>query len=105
MSNFNIWLEILETKMEAQVFDLADVLPCEPINFMCVLTVPDPENPKKQISNVMCRYRRAGNEISFQKNPFNADESFEDALRWAKTYAQKHGISTVYAADFSAGMA
>ena len=105
MSNFNIWLDKLETKMEAQVFDIEEILPCEPINFMCVLTVPDPKNPTKQISNVMCRYRMAGNEISFQKNPFNADESFEDALRWAKAYAQKHGISTVYAADFSVGMA
>ncbi|NKB58014.1 MAG: hypothetical protein GKS00_16955 [Alphaproteobacteria bacterium] len=103
MSNFNKWLEILETKMDIQTFDFAEILPCKPINFMCVLTVPNPADPKKQISNVMCRYRMAGSEISFQKNPFNADESFEDALRWAKTFAQRHGISTVYAADFSVG--
>ena len=101
MTTFNKWKEILQTRMEADHLEPVQYLSSEPRSFVCVLTVPDPRDSSKHISNVLCRYHLAGNEVSFQKNPFDSDESFEDALNWAKSFAQRHGIVTVYASNFS----
>lgn len=68
-----------------------------------VLTIPDSKNPKRMVTNVLCRYFVSGLEVSFRKNPHDADESFEDALNWAKSFARLHGISEVYAANLVDG--
>jgi hypothetical protein len=39
--------------------------------------------------------------VSFQKNPYDAEESFEDALNWAKSFARVYGITTIYAANLA----
>lgn len=66
-----------------------------------VLTVPDPKDAGKIITNVLCRYIVSGVEVSFMKNPHDADESFEDALNWAKSFARLHNIADVYAANLA----
>ncbi len=35
------------------------------------------------------------------RNPHDADESFEDALNWAKSFARIYGIEDVYAANLA----
>ena len=66
-----------------------------------VLTIPDPKDSRKIVTNVLCRYSVSGVEVSFMKNPHDADESFDDALNWAKAFARVHGIRTVYAANLA----
>lgn len=66
-----------------------------------VLTVPDPKDSRKIITNVLCRYIVSGVEVSFMKNPHDAEESFEDALNWAKSFARLHNIGDVYAANLA----
>lgn len=89
--------------MDVHLIDPAKGFPRETGNQVRVLTVPDPNDPRKRITNVMCRYQLPGGEVSFQKNPHDSDESFEDALNWAKSFALLHGIVNIYAADFGAG--
>lgn len=101
MCNLQNWMELMETRMETHPVDPLNRMGCETDNYICVLTIPNPKDASKQISNVMCQYRLAGNQISFQKNPFDSDESFEDALNWAKDFAFRQGIATVYAANFA----
>lgn len=89
--------------MEIHLIDPAAGFPRDKGDQIRVLTVPHPTDPEKTVSNVMCRYRLAGGEISFQKNPYDAEESFEDALNWAKAFARVHGIPTIYAANMATG--
>jgi len=89
--------------MEVHFIDPAEGFPRETRNQVRVLTVRDPEDSRKHITNVVCRYCLAGGEVLFQKNPHDSDESFEDALNWAKSFARIHGIETIYAANFGAG--
>ncbi len=89
--------------MEVHLIDPAKGFPRETGNQVRVLTIPDPNDSGKHITNVLCRYWLAGGEVSFQKNPLDSDESFEDALNWAKSFARLHGIATIYAANFGAG--
>ena len=87
--------------MNVHLIDPAAGFPHDSADQIRVLTVPHPKDPKKTISNVMCRYRLAGGEVSFQKNPYDAEESFEDALNWAKSFARVYGIETIYAANLA----
>jgi len=89
-------------KLEVHLIDPVKGFPRETANQLRVLSVIDPDDPRKLITNVMCRYCLAGGEVSFQKNPHDSDESFEDALNWAKSFARLHEISDIYAANFSA---
>jgi len=88
--------------MDVHLIDPDKGFPSETGNQVRVLTVPDPNDPEKFITNVVCRYRLPGGEVVFQKNPYDSDESFDDALNWAKSFARLHGIATIYAADFGA---
>ena len=88
--------------MEVHHIDPAKGFSGEARNQLRVLTVPDPRDSRKQITNVMCHYRLNGIDVSFKKNPYDSDESFEDALNWAKSFARLHGIATIYAANFGA---
>jgi len=87
--------------MEVHFVDPAIGFPGDSGDHIRVLTVPHPVDPKRIITNVICRYRLAGGEISFQKNPFDSEESFDDALNWAKSFARVYGIGDIYAADFA----
>ena len=87
--------------MEIHLVDPATGFPGNTGNYIRVLTVPHPADPRKIVTNVICRYRLPGGEISFQKNPFDSDESFEDALNWAKSFARVYGIGDIYAANFA----
>ena len=103
MNTVHSWMELMKSRMETHPVDPVNRMACETHNYVCVLTVPDPNDTTKQISNVLCQYRLAGNQVSFQKNPFDSDMSFEDALLWAKDFAFRQGIGTVYAANFAEG--
>ena len=87
--------------MNVHQIDPAEGFPNDTGDQIRVLTIPHPTDPKKTISNVMCRYRLAGGEVSFQKNPYDAEESFEDALNWAKSFAMVYGITVIYAANLA----
>ena len=86
----------------AVTIDETERLPNSAKNHVCVYTVADPKNSSKNITNVVCRYRLAGGEVTFQKSPIDSGESFEDALEWAKSFARTHGIENIYASDHSA---
>jgi len=85
--------------MEIHYIDAATGFPRNPGDHIRVLTVPDPKDARKIVTNVLCRFYVSGLEVSFVKNPHDADESFEDALNWAKSFARVYGISQVYAAN------
>jgi len=89
--------------MDVRLVDSMQGFPREPADQVRVLTVPDPTDSRRMVTNVLCRYRVAGQEVSFRKNPHDSEESFEDALNWAKSFARLHGIDTVYAANMAAG--
>lgn len=88
--------------MEVYFVDAATGFPRTPGDHIRVLTIPDPKDTRKLVTNVLCRYVVSGLEVSFVKNPHDADESFEDALNWAKSFARIHGIGHVYAANLAA---
>ena len=89
--------------MEVHLVDAAKGFPRETGDHIRVLTTPDPKDSRKIVTNVLCRYFVSGLEVSFMKNPHDADESFEDALNWAKSFARLHGIAHVYAANLADG--
>ena len=89
--------------MEVHLVDAANGFPRTSGDHIRVLTIPDPEDSRKMVTNVLCRYFVSGLEVSFMKNPRDADESFEDALNWAKSFARLHGIGNVYAANLADG--
>lgn len=101
MSDIQTLMDRMSARMETHPVEPLNRMSCESHNYICVLTVPDPRDASKHISNVVCQYRLAGAQVSFQKNPFDSDESFEDALNWAKDFAFRQGIGTVYAANFA----
>jgi hypothetical protein len=82
--------------------DEAERLPNSGKNHVCVYTVADPRNAGRNITNVLCRYRLAGGEVTFQKSPIDSGDSFEDALAWAKSFARLHGIENIYASNHAA---
>lgn len=87
--------------MEVHLIDASVGFPRTTGDHIRVLTTPDPKDSRKSVTNVLCRYYVSGLEVSFMKNPHDADESFEDALNWAKAFARLHGIGDVYAANLS----
>ncbi|MDD9921507.1 MAG: hypothetical protein OXQ92_04375 [Boseongicola sp.] len=89
--------------MEVHIVDAEMGFPRTTGDHIRVLTVPDPKDSRKIITNVLCRYVVSGVEVSFRKNPHDADESFEDALNWAKSFARVHNIDDVYAANLASG--
>jgi len=90
-------------RMNIHLIDPAIGFPTDTENQLRVLSVPHPTDSKRIITNVVCRYQIAGSEVSFQKNPYDADESFEDAVNWAKSFARIYGIELIYAANMAAG--
>ncbi len=87
--------------MEIHIVDAAQGFPRSLGDHIRVLTIPDPKDSRKIVTNVLCRYFISGLEVSFMKNPHDADESFDDALNWAKAFARLHGIDDVYAANLT----
>ena len=87
--------------MEVFYVDAATGFPRSPGDHIRVLTIPDPKDTRRLVTNVLCRYFISGLEVSFVKNPHDADESFDDALNWAKSFARIHGIDYVYAANLA----
>ncbi|NKB56576.1 MAG: hypothetical protein GKS00_09585 [Alphaproteobacteria bacterium] len=87
--------------MEVHFVDATEGFPQSYGDQIRVLTIPDKKDPKRIVTNVLCRYFVSGLEVSFMKNPHDADESFEDALIWAKSFARLHGIVHVYAANLT----
>ena len=73
--------------MEVHFIDPVMDFPLNTKNQVRVLTVPHPQNSTRQITNVMCHFFIEGVEVSFQRLPLNSDDSFKDALNWAKTFA------------------
>ena len=89
--------------MEVPLVEAAKGFPHTAGDHIRVLTIPDPKDTRKIITNVLCRYIVSGHEVSVMKNPHDADESFEDALNWAKSFARVHSIDDVYAANLTGG--
>jgi hypothetical protein len=89
--------------MEVHIIEADKGFPRADGDHIRVLTIPDPKDTRKIVTNVLCRYFVSGLEVSFMKNPHDADESFEDALNWAKVFARLYGIGDVYAANMTEG--
>jgi hypothetical protein len=55
--------------MEVHIVDAEMGFPRTTGDHIRVLTVPDPKDSRKIITNVSCRYVVSGVEVSFRKNP------------------------------------
>ncbi len=99
MSTTNRSATAIETNVEVLPIGPSENIVDDAGNHLCVLTVSDPKDSRKTISNVECRYRIAGSEIYFNKPNYDAHETPEDALSWAKSCASRLGIETVYTLD------
>ena len=78
MSTLNDKTAALETKVEVHPIEPFESRVNDVGSHLCVLTVSDPKDRRKTISNVACRYRIAGSEISFDKPAYDTHESPED---------------------------
>ena len=59
--------------MEVHIVDAEMGFPRTTGDHIRVLTVPDPKDSRKIITNVSCRYVVSGVEVSFRKNPHDVE--------------------------------